>query len=182
VNLIGATNCVGAPDPADFARLLGSDRRINLVRTPRTSDRGTAGIVWVYAPDLTGSAPPLRGRTPELPPPTLALEDLPDGPPEAFDPDHPLDRQQLERARLDAEQSEDREELQSLHASDAKNPPLATMTPEQVREWQRKENAEHAAIVARERRMLDEKHREELAPAATPDPVPTPPPAKPAGN
>jgi hypothetical protein len=71
-----------------------------------------------------------------------------------------------------------------------------------VREWQRKENAEHAAIVARERRMLDEKHREELAPQvsppatgpaaapkaqpAAPDPAPTPAPApsptKPAGS
>jgi hypothetical protein len=158
---------------------------MNLVRTPRASDRGTAGIVWVYAPDLTGSAPPLAGRTPELPPPTLALEDVPDAPPAGSDEDHPLDRQEVERSRLDAEQSEDREELQSLHASDAANPPLATMTPEQVREWQRKENAEHAAIVARERRMLDERHREELAappapPAATPATPPSP--AKPAGS
>jgi hypothetical protein len=177
VNLVGATSCVGAPDPADFARLLGSSRRVDLVRSPRASDRGAAGLVTVYAPALTGSAPPLRGRTPELPAATLPVEDVPGAPPAGTDPEHPLDRHELERSRLAAEQSEDREELQSLHESDATNPPLATMTPEQVREWQRKENAEHAAIVARERRMLDEKHREELAPPAA-----DPPPAKPAGD
>lgn len=177
VNLLGATSCVGTPDPAEFARLLGSSRRVDLVRSPRASDRGAAGLVTVFAPTLTGSAPPVRGRVPELPPATLAVEDVPGAPPEMGADADPLDRHELERSRLDAEQSQDREQLQSLHAADAANPPLAEMTPEQVREWQRKETAEHAAIVARERRMLDEKHREEFAPAPAADP-----PAKPAGN
>lgn len=170
-NLVRSTRCLGDAEVGQAFAMASRAVGRTVIGPPLTfvrtrgqlgTGRVTNGVLPVYAPEFTGSVPPLSKarnviRTPRVQRNTAA--------------ETPYDAYRDQRRALDAHHDAQEQALDALHARDAATPPREGMTPAELAAWQRREHLELQRMTARQRRLLEarqERNMTEHEPATEP--------------
>ncbi|MFM1823145.1 MAG: hypothetical protein RI967_1411 [Planctomycetota bacterium] len=168
-NLVRSTRCLGDAEVGQAFAMASRAAGRTAIGPPLTfvrtrgqlgTGRVTNGVLPVYAPEFTGSVPPLSKARNVIRAPKVQRNDAAETPYDAY---------RDQRRALDTHHDAQEAALDALHARDATNPPREGMTPAELAAWQRRENLELHRMTARQRRLLEARQERNATEHESPD-------------